>query len=320
MLIERIKMLSVLPGVPGHEDAVRQQLRRWAFTCADEIVEDVMGNLLVFKRGVDSSKTCMFAAHMDEVGLIVTSIADDGRLRFDTIGSIDRRILPGQRVRVGKDGILGVISDKKTIDVGAAKADDVSIASGDTAYFDSMPQEYGDGWLKAKALDDRVGCAVLSILLEQKPAVDTWAVFTVQEEVGLRGAMPAAARIAPDYAYVLEATTAADLPDVPPHKVICRPGNGVVLPFMDKGTIYTPSLLNHLHTLADENGIARQTKEMVAGGTDAAAIQRAGRGAPVAGMAVAARSLHSPISAVKLSDVTALFQLASLAWRTAPVV
>ncbi len=334
MIIERVQALCELPGVSSHEDAVRKQIIEWVEPYADDIKVDSMGNLLVFRKGLSSDKTALFAAHMDEVGLIVTHITDDGKLQVDAVGGIDDRLLSGKRFWVGERRVLAVGQqcpvhlsggDKKVtkvtdlvLDIGVSSADEARelVQPGDVVVFDGEPVQYGEGWLKAKALDDRVGCTVLSLLALQQPAVDTWLVFTVQEEVGTRGALTAAHAIQPDYAFVVENTTAADLAEVPAHKVICRPGRGVVLAFMDRGSIYTPPLVRHLQALADRNDIARQTKELIAGGTDAAAIQRSCGGVPTAGLAVAARSIHSAVSAVKTEDIRLMYRLALLAYTT----
>jgi len=326
MLLERIQQLCALSGIPGREDAVRDVIIDLIAPYADDFHVDGMGNIIAFKRGLDSTKKCLFAAHMDEVGLIVTGIAADGKLHVDAVGGIEPTVMTGKRVHVGDNGILGVIVsggeltwDAMQVDIGASDAADAAkkIAIGDPIVFDSQEVLYGDGWFKAKALDDRLGCAVQTLLIQQVPAVDTYVVFTTQEEMGLRGALAATNNLNVDYAYVLESTTAADLVGVPKHKTICRPGHGVVLPFMDRGTIYSPALLKKVQAIADANGIPHQTKEYLAGGTDAAAITRSGEGVPVVALSAPTRSLHSPISAVQLRDVVAMFRLAYLVYKTA---
>lgn len=330
-MIELLKTLCALSGPSGREERVRDYIEDYAKPYADEMFTDPMGNLHVFRKGEVSDRTLMVCGHMDEVGLIVTGITEDGYLKFDFVGGVDRRVVIGKRVWMGEHNIPGVIgvkayhlckgeADKVVpavnalyVDIGAeSKAEaEKYISLGDAGCFDPDVFEFG-GMLKAKALDDRLGCAVCMKLLEQKPACDTWFVFTCQEEVGARGAGTAAFRIKPDAALILEATTAADLPGIPAHKTICKPGNGVVIPFMDKGTIYNRKLFNAMTALADANGIKWQTKQMIAGGTDASSIQRSRGGVPVVGLAAALRNIHSPACVGSVADFEGLYKLAQL--------
>ena len=165
-------------------------------------------------------------------------------------------------------------------------------------------------FLKARALDDRIGCACLiRRLAASRPRADTWTVFTAQEEAGARGAYGAAFHIDPDIAIVVETTTAADRPDLPSHKQVCRPGGGVVIPAMDRGTVYSPRLVSLARKAAEEHGILWQDKEYLAGGTDAQAIRTARAGVEVLGLAVAARYLHSPVSLACIADFERVYQL-----------
>ena len=332
-MLDTVKTLCYLSGVSGAEAEVRDYILERALSHADKVETDAMGNLLVFKRGKTSpAKMLMICAHMDEVGLIVTGISDDGYLRFDCVGGIDRRVLIGKRVFIGKDRILGVIGIKAYhlvskdeeksvpkisdmyIDIGAKdKAEaETLILLGDRCVFEDSILEFGEGYLKAKALDDRLGCAAMLKLLEEELQYDTWFVFTVQEEVGTRGAFGAAFKLRPDIALVLEGTTAADLPGVDGGKQICRLGGGVVLPFMDKGTIYDSALRSVLIKLADENGIKWQNKELIAGGTDAAAIQRSGSGVRTVAISAGIRNIHSPASIACIDDLQDVLNLARL--------
>ena len=331
-MIELLKKLCALPGPSGREEQVRTFIEEYAAPYADKMLTDPMGNLHVFRKGSSSERTLMVCAHMDEVGLIVTGFTEDGYLKFDFVGGVDRRVIIGKRVWVGEHNIPGIIgvkayhkckgeADKMVpainalyVDIGAeSKAEAQKLVSlGDVGCFDADVFEFGNGMLKAKALDDRLGCAVCMKLLEQQPPCDTWFVFTCQEEVGARGAGTAAFRIKPDAALVIEGTTAADLPDIPAHKTICKPGNGVVIPFMDRNTIYTRKFYDVATKIADENGIKWQTKQMIAGGTDACNIQRSGAGVPVLGIAAALRNIHSPACVGSISDFKAVYALAEL--------
>ena len=329
-MIELLKTLCALSGPSGREERVRDYIEAYAKPYADEIFTDPMGNLHVFRKGVVSDRTLMVCGHMDEVGLIVTGITADGYLKFDFVGGVDRRVVIGKRVWMGEHQIPGVIGvkayhlckgeadkfvpsvDSMYVDIGAESKEEAEkyISLGDVGCFDPDVFEFG-GMLKAKALDDRLGCAVCMKLLEQQPPCDTWFVFTCQEEVGARGAGTAAFRIQPDAALVVEATTAADLPGIPAHKTICKPGSGVVIPFMDKGTIYNPKLFRVMTAIADANGIKWQTKQMIAGGTDGSSIQRSRGGVPVVGLAAALRNIHSPASVGSIEDLWVFISLRS---------
>lgn len=331
-MIELLKTICTLPGPSGREECVRDYIAEAVKPYADEMLVDPMGNLLVFRKGERSDRTLMVCGHMDEVGLIITGITEDGYLKFDFVGGVDRRVVMGKRVWVGPRQIPGVIgvkayhlckgeADKVVpsvsdlyVDIGAETRQEAEalVALGDVATFDPDVFQFGDGMLKAKAIDDRLGCAVCMKLLEQRPACDTWFVFTCQEEVGTRGSGVAAARIRPDAALIVESTTAADLPGVPEHKTICKPGKGVVIPFMDRNTIYDRTLYNMMTKLADDNGIPWQTKQMIAGGTDAGNIQRSCAGVPVVGIAAALRNIHSPASIGSIADFEGVYRLAEL--------
>ena len=330
-MIELLKTLCTLSGPSGREERVRDFIEAYARPYADEIATDPMGNLYVFRKGEISDRTLMVCGHMDEVGLIITGITADGYLKFDFVGGVDRRVVIGKRVWVGEHNIPGIIGvkayhlckgeadkhvpaiDSLYVDIGAeSKAEaEKYISLGDVGCFDPDVFRFGS-LLKAKALDDRLGCTVCMKLLERQPPCDTWFVFTCQEEVGARGAGSAAFRVKPDAALILEGTTAADLPGIPAHKTICKPGNGVVIPFMDRSTIYNRKLYDAVTRLADENGIKWQTKQMIAGGTDAGNIQRSRGGVPVVGLAAALRNIHSPACVGNVEDFMGMYKLAKL--------
>ncbi len=331
MLLDTLKKLCTLNGVSGTEDDVRDFIESEAAPFAEEIIIDNIGNLLILKKGAKKPrKRLMLSAHMDEVGIIVTSVFEDGSLGFDFVGGVDRRVAIGRRVNI--NGVAGIIACKALhhskqngeenvpkvnelyIDIGASGRSEAleRVAPGDVGAFDSEVLEFGEGYFKAKAVDDRIGCAVLLELIKEELPVDTWFAFTAQEEVGTRGAAVAAYRLEPDIALIVEGTTAADLPGVSGAERICSPGKGVVIPFMDKGTIYDRGLYALMTQLADNNGIMRQTKQMVAGGTDASAIQRSRTGTKVVGIAAAIRNIHSPSCVAKIEDFDALLSLARL--------
>ena len=323
-MIDTVKKLCALSGASGWEDEVRDYILERALPYADETDTDAMGNLFIFRKGAAApEKPVMVCAHMDEVGVIVTGITDEGFLRFDFAGGVDRRVVLGKRVFVGPDRIPGVIGmkaihltdgderqsvpklDSLYIDIGAESGDEArsKVELGWRGTFDDTIYEFGDGFIKAKALDDRAGCAAMLKMLEQDLPVDTWFVFTVQEEVGCRGAAIAASRIKPGFALVMEGTTAADMGGVEKGQEICFLGRGVVIPYMDGGTIYNHELWRFVTGIAEKNGIPWQTKERIAGGTDASAIQRRESGAKVITMSAPLRNIHSPASVGKLEDL-----------------
>jgi endoglucanase len=332
-MLDTIRSLCALNGVSGTEDGVRDDIKARVAPFASDIRTDVMGNLIVFKKGRKApAKTLMLTAHMDEVGVIITGYTEDGYLKFDCVGGIDRRVLLGKTVYIGGERVFGVIGNKAVhlvkkddrdkipaieemyIDIGAKNREAAKnlVALGDTGAFEPSVIEFGGGYLKAKAIDDRFGCAVLIKLLESDLPVDCTFVFSVQEEVGTRGAFGAAFGVAPDIALVVETTTSADLPSVPASKKVCAVGKGAVIPFMDKATIYNRELYTLLTELADKNNIPWQTKTYIAGGTDAGAVQRSRTGVMTAGIAAPVRNLHSPSCVACLSDMDAVYRLTEL--------
>lgn len=332
-MLDTLETLCCLEGVSGAEAEVRDYILERAMPLADEIRTDPMGNLMIFKKGLKPpQQKIMLCAHMDEVGLIITHITEDGYLRFAFAGGIDRRVLMGKKAFIGPQRIPGFIGTKAIhlttaeqrkvipelndmfIDIGVSSREEAQelVSIGDCAAFDDAVIRFGDGFIKAKAIDDRVGCATMLKLLESDLPCDCWFAFTVQEEVGCRGASVASNIVDPDIALVLEGTTAADLAGVRGADRVCRLGGGVVIPFMDGGTIYDRTLCKQLSDLAESNNIPWQTKTRVAGGTDASVIQRQGSGTRVAALSVAVRNLHSPACVAKIEDCEAQLKLARL--------
>ena len=332
-MLNTLKTLCALNGVSGDEGEVREYIMSRAKAHATELFSDAMGNLIAFKKGKKTpDKKIMLCAHMDEVGVIVTRITDEGFLKFACIGGIDRRVIIGKPVYIGKERVFGLIAnraihlvkpedrekapqvDELYIDIGAKNREEAEkrVARGDTGAFDGQILEFGDGFVKAKAIDDRLGCAVLLHLLESDLPVDCWFAFTTQEEVGMRGAYGAAFKVAPDIALIVEGTTAADLPSVKGEKKVCCVGKGAVIPFMDGATIYDRDLYKMLTQLAEKNDIPWQTKTFISGGTDGAAVQRSRAGVKTAGIAAPIRNLHSPACVGKSSDFDHVLKLAGL--------
>ena len=332
-MLDLLKQLCSLNGVSGDEGEVRDFLRAQAQPYADSIRTDALGNLIVFKKGAKSSGNhLLLAAHMDEVGVIVTHVTDEGFLKFGFVGGVDRRVAIGKPVVLGRDKVPGIISlkaihltdkaelkkvpktDKLYIDIGASGREAAMKLAppGTSGCFVSQPEEFGGGFFKARAIDDRIGCAIMLELLKEELPLDVTFAFTAQEEVGTRGAFGAAFSVTPSVALVLETTTAADLPGVDDHRRVCAPGKGPVISYMDGSTIYDRALFQDLRRLAEDNGIPWQTKEYIAGGNDARTIQRTKQGVRVAAMSAATRYLHSPSSVGSIADFENMLKLTRL--------
>ena len=318
-----LKTLCLLNGTSGDEGRVREYIISEIKDYCEYSV-DALGSIIAYKKGKRTpDKKVSLNAHMDEVGFIVTSITDEGYLRFSPVGGIDPRVCHDRVVSIGKKGIKGVIGDKAyhllekeekekcpdfeklLIDIGAENKEEAesAVSLGDFAYFDSDYTEIGNGYIKAKALDDRIGCMLLIELIKSELEYDTYFCFNVQEEVGLRGAKCTSFAVQSDISIILEATTAADLDGVTGDKRVCVLGNGPVISFMDKRTIYDKELYKLAFDTAEKNKINVQTKTVVAGGNDAGAIQQSGKGSRVLAISLPCRYIHSGASVVKETDI-----------------
>ena len=325
---ELLKELCLINGVSGDEQRVRCAIEEKIKDHCDQMRTDPLGSLIAFKKGKSSGKKLMVCAHMDEVGLIITHINSDGTLSFDEVGGIDPSVVIGRQVTVGAEGLCGVVGspavhnlskdDREkpptfggmTIDIGAASKEEAEklAAPGDCAYFSSDFMELGSR-IKSKAIDDRAGCAMMIRLMEEELPYDTYFVFNVQEEIGLRGSGASAFSVAPDFALVLEATTAADIDGVSGGKKVCSLGGGPVVSFMDRRTIYDREMYRLAFDTADELGIPCQTKSAVAGGNDAGAIHISGRGVRTLAVSVPCRYLHSPACVIESADLDSSYAL-----------
>ncbi|MBD8979970.1 MAG: M42 family peptidase [Clostridiales bacterium] len=316
-----LKDLCLLNGTSGREEAVRNYIiEKIKDKC--EYSVDALGSVIAFKKGKKApDKKVLVAAHTDEVGFIITNITDDGFLRFAPVGGIDAAVVLGRRVDI--NGIKGVVGakavhllsddekknepafDKLAIDIGAAdKAEaEKAVSLGDCAYFASDYCEFGDGFIKSKALDDRIGCMLMIELINSDLEYDTYFCFNVQEEVGLRGSGCSAYAVKPDVAVILESTTAADIDGVTGGDKCCVLGKGPVVSFMDDRTIYDKQIFDLAFEVAKEYNIKIQTKTKIAGGNDAGAIQKSGAGCRVAAVSLPCRYIHSGSSVVKIADI-----------------
>ncbi|HHX64284.1 MAG TPA: M42 family metallopeptidase [Chloroflexi bacterium] len=324
-----LKELSGARGVSGDEGAVRDLIRDAVAEHTDECRVDALGNLICLKKariqGAGWPRKVMLAAHMDEVGFIVTRINNDGTLHVEQVGGMDDRILLSKQVLVGADAVPGVIGyrpihlisreerqrvadmSKAAVDIGATNksAAERLVKPGDYVSFRTDYEVLDDEGLrtvKGKAFDDRAGCAVLVELLKDDYAFDLYAVFTAQEEVGLRGARVAAYAIDPDVAIALEGTICDDLPQEKESTPVTELGKGPAISFMDRSIIADRRLVQLMVDTAEANDIPYQFKRAVAGGTDAGAIHLAREGIPAVTVAVPTRYIHAPVSILSLTD------------------
>ena len=328
-MINTIKELSLLNGTSGRETKIREYIISKIDGKCDWHT-DALGNIIAFKKGQKTpSHKVMLDAHMDEVGIIVTYITSDGMIRFSPVGGIDTKVLLARQI-IFDNGTLGVVGikpihlskgDERTkipdadslyIDIGADSKEDAEkyVKIGDTGVFLSDFVEFGDNKIKGKALDDRVGCAVLLDMINSDLEYDTYFSFSVQEEIGLRGATTSAYGINPDYAIVLETTTAADLIDVPEHKKVCKLGEGATVSFMDRSTLYSKELFDTAFRVAAEKDIKIQPKTVIAGGNNAGAIHKARAGIKTITINTPCRYLHSPSCVCDTRDIENVRKLA----------
>lgn len=325
-----LKELCLLNGTSGDEGSVREYIINQINGYCDYKVDN-LGSVIAFKKGRNTpAKKVMFSAHMDEVGFIITSITDDGYLKFASVGGIDSKVCLDRVVKINDlKGVIGLkpvhqLSDSEReatpkfselyIDIGAENKEQAEshISLGDYAYFSSDYYELGNGFIKSKALDDRIGCMLLIELIKKELEYDTYFCFNVQEEVGLRGAYCTSYSVQADISIVLEATTAADLCGVSGGDRVCVLGDGPVVSFMDGRTIYDKELYNLVFDIANKSGIKIQTKTAIAGGNDAGAIQTSGKGSRVLAVSLPCRYIHSASSVVKSIDIDETRKLLSV--------
>ena len=325
-----LEKLCCAHGVSGYEDEVAELIVDVISPFCDTVMKDGTGNILAFKKGRKTPKEpIMLCAHMDEVGFSVKHVNNDGSLSFCQVGMMGT-VLPSKRVLIGKNRLAGVVSSRPVhlspdrtkacksehlvIDVGAkdkAQAEALGLF-GEYAAFDSEFTLLGEGLVKAKALDDRVGCAVMCMLARKELENDVYFAFTTGEEIGGTGAIAATNRIKPGTALILEGTTASDLFGYEEKDKVCSPRCGAVCPFMDGGTMYDNGLYNKMLSLAKQNGIKIQTKTKIAGGTDGAKVQRTNLAVKVAALSLACRYIHTSASVGSIEDMDGILTLAEL--------
>lgn len=323
-LKQLLKDLCGLVGVSGREKAVREFITNRLQDIKDlEFTVDNSGNIIANKKGKKTGKKLMVDAHMDEVGFIVTFIEDNGLIRFANVGGIETETLLCKTVffknAVGVIGMKPIHltegSEKDSlpklddlfIDVGAKTKEEAlaCVSLGEVGTFKSEFCDFGDGLFMCRAIDDRVGCAVLLRLLEEESEYDFTATFTVQEELGCKGAATAAFSVNPEVAIILEGTTAGDILDVSENKKVCKIGCGTAVSFMDRVSIYD----RELYELAFKQGVICQPKAYVSGGNNSGSIAAAGNGAKVLALSLPTRYLHSANTIGSYSDVESLYKL-----------
>ena len=325
--IELLRQLCETPGAPGFESKIRNLILQETSPLADELTVDNMGNVFVLIKGKTNpdSKKVMLAAHMDEIGFIVTHIDDSGFLRFHTLGGFDPKTLTAQRVVVhGKKDLVGVMGSKPIhvmtqdeknkvpkstdyfIDLGMKKEEvEKYVTVGDPVTRQRELIEMGD-CVNCKSIDNRISVFILIETLKRLKdnPFDVYGVFTVQEEVGLRGANVAAHQINPDFGIAIDTTIAYDVPGAQPHEKITSLGEGAAIKIMDAATICDYRMVAFLKETADKNGIKWQPEILTAGGTDTAGLQRMGKKGAISGaISVPTRHLHQVIEMANKTDV-----------------
>jgi endoglucanase len=326
-----LKELTELFGVSGYEKKVREYIREKIKGRVNLIEEDPLGNLIAMKKGrID--KRLLICAHMDEVGFMVSNIEDDGRLSIIPIGGIDPRAIIGKKVIIGEKEIPGIIGFKAIhlqkdeiyeppkmenikVDIGVTKKSEAEnkVKIGDFVAF-SVESKSNERWFSGKALDDRCGCSILMDIIHRDIDLyyDTYFVFSVQEELGLRGAGVSAERIAPDLAIVIETTTSGDNPEFPSDRRSTELGKGPAITFAHSGYVVDERLFRWIINVARENGIPYQIKRRTVGGTDARRIATTLAGIPSAVISIPARYIHSPMSIINLEDYSNTLKLVSI--------
>ena len=334
--MELMKELCLAPGVSGSEEEIVKIITRELEDVVDEIETDSMGNIIATKKGEKKAPTVMLASHMDEIGLMIRYIDDNGFIYFSNIGGINDQMLMNQTVTIHSsfgEEITGVIGSKPPhlitaeeknkiikakdmfIDIGAKDKEDAEkmVRIGDKMTFNSIFAEYPNNLIMGKALDNRVGCYVMMEVLKR---VDTratvYGVGTVQEEVGLKGARTSAFKLNPDLAFALDVTLSGDHPGIKPDEapVVIGKGPAIILADASGRGILTQNSVNDLLIKAgDENDIPYQLEVSDGGTTDGSAIHLTREGIPTGVLSVSARYIHTPVSVCSMDDIESTIQL-----------
>ena len=324
-----LKQLTEASGVSGNEKEVRDLIIAEIKDHVDSFKIDRIGNIIAYKKGKDTNKKLMITAHMDEVGLLVTDIDKLGLLKFTTVGGVDKRILVSKPVLVGKEKIDGVIGakpihlqkrqewtralgiDELYIDIGAKSKEEAEmlVQIGDYVIFKSDYIEFGDNLVKAKALDNRVGCSILINLIKEVTDVSFYGVFTVMEEVGLIGAGPAAYEVDPDISLVLEGTLCYDMPKLDTHLIPTYLNKGPAISLIDRTTVFDRKFREKITSIAQKNNIPYQYRKTSMGGNDSGRIHTTKEGSVTTTISVPCRYIHSPTSVMSKDDYNHTYDL-----------
>jgi putative aminopeptidase FrvX len=321
------------PGVPGYEKKIRDFIVKEVSPLVDEVTVDNMGNVIALKKGLSSEKRAMVAAHMDEIGFIVTHIDDNGFLYFHTLGGFDPKTLTAQRVIVhGKHDLVGVMGSKpihimspeertkapKTtdffIDLGMSKGEVEKVVEVGTPISRERKLIEMGNCVNCKSIDNRVSVYILLEVLRnlKNPPYDVYGVFTVQEEVGLRGAIVATHHINPDFGFGLDTTIAFDVPGAAEHEKITSLGKGAAIKIMDASAISDYRMVRYMKDVATKNNIAWQPEILTAGGTDTASLQQRGKNGAISGaISIPTRHIHQVIESAHKEDIMACILLLS---------
>jgi len=343
VLADTLEKLSNACGVAGREEEVRSLMKKFLKPNVDEVTEDKLGNIIGIKKGKKNASKVMLAAHMDEIGLLVKTVSKEGFIQFAKIGGIDDRILLAQKVIVYTekgplDGIIGskpphiqkeeerkrvLTYDELFIDIGAEnqeQAKKMGVKIGDPVGFDIKFAKVGKNIVIGKAFDDRVGCAVMVEVMKrfEKTECTVYAVGTVQEEVGLRGATTAAFGIYPEVGIALDVTVAGDVPGVKEVEAPIKLGKGPSIEIADMGLIAHPKVVRLLVDAAEESKIPYQLETGLPGSTDAARISLTREGVPSGVISIPTRYIHSPSSLLSLEDAEKAVKLTVAAVQKIP--
>lgn len=333
-LRELLKKLSLEFGPTGYHKPVLNMIINELkdYESKFEAYIDKAGAYIVRFPSEDKPKL-MVSAHMDEVGFMVTEICDDGRLRFGNVGGIDPIVMSSKRV-ISENGIKGAIISKPIhlqshderkeitnakdmyIDIGCDTKEDAEkhVMLGDLFTFISDYTEFGDGFIKGKALDDRLGCAIMCQAIKEickndlKLNYDLYFAFTSREEIGYSGAFLATEQIKPDYGFIIESTAVGDIHGAPSEKIVAKLGEGGAISFADRGAIYDRDFVNQIMNMCKKNGIKYQIKQYVSGGNDASNIQKSAYGVKVAVMSAPSRYIHSMSNVIHKDDLISIYR------------
>ena len=325
-----LRALCALPGAPGYETAIRERVKEEVSSLVDEVRIDDMGNLIALRYGKDRSQSVMVAAHLDEISFIITHIDGEGYAHFHTMGGFDPKTLTAQRVLVhGRETLVGVMGSKPIhimspedrnkapqlkdyfIDFGLPYDEVIKkVRVGDVVTRERDLIEIGD-CVSSKSLDNRISVFVLIEALKQmqQPAFDFYAVFTVQEEVGLRGATVVSRHINPRFGFGLDTTIANDTPQAKAQEKVTSLGDGAAIKVMDSSVITDYRMIRFMEGIAESEDIPFQREILPRGGTDTGALQRGGSGAIVGCVSIPTRHIHSVVEMCHKKDIEGAISL-----------